>query len=216
MIIFGTKSTRKLLDQGSFNCPQCQNDSPFEKRRARSWFHLYFIPIIPLKTYPNYVECKGCKATFVEGVLNADTGAASDGIRAEFETASVMILARMAWADGKIEMQEIQAIYETVNALCVREFSREEIEAEIDKAEDSHEDALAVATRVGHLLNDEGKELILEAVFRVAAADGDFAKEENEMLLEIGAGLGLRPAYVHGLLQGFLENAAQGRGKALH
>lgn len=216
MAIFGTKSTRKLLDQGSFACPQCQSVSPFEMRRARSWFHIYLIPIIPLKTHPSYVECKGCKATFVEGVLNADTGEESEGLRAEFETASLMILARMAWADGKIEPREIQTISDTVNTLCVREFSREEIESEIDKAEDSLDDALAVATRVGNLLNDEGKELILEAVFRVAAADGDFTKKENDMLLEIGEGLGLRSAYVHGLLQGFLENAAKGRGKALH
>lgn len=216
MIIFGTKSTRKLLDQGSFSCPQCQIESPFEKRRARSWFHLYFIPIIPLKTHPNYVECTSCKATFVEGVLNADTGATSDAIRAEFETAAIKILARMAWADGKIEPQEIETIHKTINALCAREFSHEDVEAEIDAAEDSLEDALAVATRVSNLLNDEGKEIILEAVFRVAAADGDFAKEEREMLLEVGAGLGLRPAHMRGLIQGFLEDAAQGRGKALH
>ncbi|MGH1420176.1 MAG: TerB family tellurite resistance protein [Hyphomonas sp.] len=216
MIIFGTKATRKLLDQGSFTCPQCQNETAFEKRRAKSWFHLYWIPLIPLKTFPAYVECMGCKGTFVEGVLNAATGAASDTIRAEFETASLMILARMAWADGKIEQQEVETIFSTVNKLCARDFTREEVEAEIDAAETSLDDALSVATRVGNMLNDEGKEVILEAVFRVAAADGDFAKEEHSMLLEIGAGLGLRPAYVRGLLQEFLENAAQDRGKALH
>ena len=52
MIIFGTKATRKLLDKGSFDCPQCNQTTNFEKRRARKWFHLYFIPIIPLETFP--------------------------------------------------------------------------------------------------------------------------------------------------------------------
>lgn len=209
MIIFGTTSTRKLLDRGTFHCPQCQQDTPFEKRRARSWFHLYWIPLIPLQTYPNYVECKNCKATFVEGVLNGNTGADSDQIRAEFETATLKILVRMAWADGVIEPEEIDAIDEIVNKICAKEISRAEIEAEIRDAKDSLEDALAVAQRVGNMLNDSGKELILNAVFQIAASDGDFAKEEQEMLLEIGAGLGLRPAHVRGLVSEFIEEAHQ-------
>jgi tellurite resistance protein len=206
MIIFGTKSTRKLLDQGTFGCPQCQNESNFEKRRARSWFHLYFIPLIPMKTYPPYVECKACNATFVEGVLN-NASASSDNIRAEFETASLAIMARMAWADGEIEPEEIDSIFNVVNSICAREFSREEVEAEIASAKDSLDDALAVSHRVGNMLNDEGKELIMSALFHVANSDGDFAKEEREMLLEIGAGLGLRPAHVKGLVAELVEKA---------
>ena len=208
MIIFGTKATRKKLDFGTFTCPQCQTETNFEKRRAREWFHLYFIPIIPLKTHPPYVECKSCKATFVEGVLNADTGANSDVIRAEFETASLAILARMAWADGRIEPEEVDAIFSVVNAMCAREFSRAEVEAEIAAAENSIDDALSVATRVGNMLNDDGKEMILQAVFHIAAADGDFDRSEHEMMLEIGAGLGLRPAHVKGVIAQLVENAA--------
>ncbi|KCZ52951.1 TerB family tellurite resistance protein [Hyphomonas pacifica] len=207
MIIFGTKATRKLLDRGSFDCPQCNNTTNFEKRRARTWFHLYFIPVIPMQTYPPYVECGACKGTFVEGVLNASTGATSDAIRAEFETAALAILVRMAWADGKIEAEEVDAIEDVVNRMCAKDFTRSEIEAEIVAAKDSLDDALSVATRVGNMLNDEGKELIVNAVFQIAAADGDFAREEEDTLLEIGAGLGLRPAHVRGLVRDLLEQA---------
>jgi tellurite resistance protein len=198
MIIFGTKSTRKTLDSGTFGCPQCQREQAFQKRRAKQWFHLYFIPIIPLKEYPPYVECKGCNATFVEGVLNAN--ADSDAIRAEFETATLKILARMAWADGVIEPEEKDAIFDIVNRICAKEFSRAEVEQGLAEAKDSPEDALAVATKVGNMLNDGGKEMIVQAVYLIAASDGDFAQEEKEMLLEIGAGLGLRPAHIKGIL----------------
>jgi len=198
MIIFGTKSTRKTLDSGTFGCPQCQNTRNFDKRRAKKWFHLYFIPIIPLKEYPPYVECKSCNATFVEGVLNqnADSGA----IRAEFETATLKILARVAWADGVIEPEEIEAIYDIVNKICAKEFSRNDVEEAIRDAKGSPEDALAVATQVASMLNDSGKEMIVQSVYLIAASDGDFAKEEKDMILEIGAGLGLRPAYIKGIL----------------
>jgi len=216
MIIFGTKATRKLLDKGSFDCPQCNNTTNFEKRRARTWFHLYFIPIIPMQTYPPYVECKACKGTFVEGVLNASTGATSDQIRAEFETAALAILVRMAWADGRIEPEEVDAIEDVVNRMCARDFTRAEIEAEIVSAKDSLDDALSVATRVGNMLNDEGKELIVNAVFQIAAADGNFAREEEDTLLEIGAGLGLRPAHVRGLVRDLLEQAQRSADHTAH
>jgi len=216
MIIFGTKATRKLLDQGTFDCPQCNNTTNFEKRRARTWFHLYFIPIIPMQTYPPYVECKACKGTFVEGVLNAATGATSDQIRAEFETAALAILVRMAWADGRIEPEEADAIEHVVNRMCARDFTRAEIEAEIVSARDSLDDALSVATRVGNMLNDEGKELIVSAVFQIAAADGNFAREEEDTLLEIGAGLGLRPAHVRGLVRDLLEQAQRQPNPSTH
>lgn len=207
MIIFGTKATRKLLDQGTFDCPNCRSNTNFEVRRAKQWFHLYFIPIIPLNTYPPYVECRSCQATFVEEVLNAGTGADSQNIRAEFETATLKILARMAWADGIIEESEVAEIYKVVNSICAKEFSMDDIEAEIRDAENNPEDALAIATRVGNLVNESGKELIIQAVYLIAAADGVFAKEEQEMILEVGAGLGLRPAHVRGLLMELQEQA---------
>ncbi|MEZ5946989.1 MAG: TerB family tellurite resistance protein [Hyphomonas sp.] len=216
MIIFGTKATRKLLDKGSFDCPQCNQTTNFEKRRARKWFHLYFIPVIPLETFPAYVECKGCKGTFVEGVLNGNTGATSDNIRAEFEKTALAILVRMAWADGKIEPEEVDAIEQVVNMMCARDFTRAEVEAEIAAAKDSLDDALSVATRAGHMLNDEGKEMILSAVFQIAAADGNFAREEEEAMLEIGAGLGLRPAHVRGMVRDLVEQATHTAGQATH
>ena len=199
MIIFGTKSTRKTLDSGTFDCPQCRQTRNFDKRRAKQWFHLYFIPLIPLKEYPPYVECKSCSATFVEGVL--DRNADSQEIRAEFETATLKILARMAWADGIIEPEEKDAIFDVANRICAREFSRNDVDEALRDAKDSPEDALAVATQVGNMLNDAGKEMIIQAVYLIAASDGVYAKEEHEMILEIGAGLGLRPAYVSGILE---------------
>lgn len=206
MIIFGTKSTRKLLDKGSFDCPNCRNNTTFEMRRAKQWFHLYFIPIIPLKTYPPYVECKACNATFIEDVLRAGTGADSDAIRAEFETATLAILARIAWADGIIEDEEINEIFKVVNSICAREFSLHDVKEAISDAKDNPDDALAVATRVGNMMNDSGKEMIIQAVYLVANADGDFAREEQDMIMEIGAGLGLRPAYIKGILSELMES----------
>lgn len=216
MIIFGTKSTRKLLDKGTFDCPNCGQHTNFELRRARTWFHLYFIPLIPTGTHPSYVECKSCKATFVEGVLKQGTNADSQAMRAEFETAMLAILVRMAWADGKVEPEEKQAILHVVNHVCAREFSMADVEAEIEAAKTSLEDALMVSTRAGHMLNEAGKEMILEAVFQIALADGEFAQDEYDLFMEIGAGLGLRPAHVKGVFGELVEEARMASEQGSH
>ena len=69
MIIFGTTSTRKLLGSGQFRCPQCDAQTRYEKRRAKRWGHLYWIPILPMDEFPPYVECMKCKGTFIDRVL---------------------------------------------------------------------------------------------------------------------------------------------------
>lgn len=56
MTCFRTKTAKKLLYSSDFNCPQRQQTKTYEKPRAKNWFRLYFIPLIPLKEYPPYVE----------------------------------------------------------------------------------------------------------------------------------------------------------------
>ena len=111
----------------------------------------------------------------------------------------------MAWADGVIEPEEEKAIFTVVNDIAAQEFSEQDVQDAIRDAKDNPEDALALATRVGNMMNDDGKELILQAVYLIAASDGDFADEEKEMMLEVGAGLGLRPAHIRGLMSEFID-----------
>lgn len=69
MIIFGTRVRHKTLSTGQFYCPQCKTQRSYELRRARNYFALYFIPIIPMNTVGEYVTCQTCGTNFKPDVL---------------------------------------------------------------------------------------------------------------------------------------------------
>lgn len=69
LIIFGRRTVTGSKGTGTFDCPQCGPAKPYNHRRQRRFFTLYFIPLIPLQTVGEYVECGGCKGTFKPEVL---------------------------------------------------------------------------------------------------------------------------------------------------
>ena len=202
MIIFGTKTTRKLLDQGQFNCPQCQGSANFEKRRAKNWFHLYFIPLIPLKEYPPYVECRQCKNTYIDRVLDDAPGR---DIAAEFERAAGLIMAKMVLADGEIDDNEIETMRDVYGRITGAIVEREVILKLIESARDEPASAESIASDFGTRLNSEGQELVMKAILLIALSDGDFAKEEQDMANSIGKALGMSSAHMKGIFAELTE-----------
>jgi hypothetical protein len=70
MIIFGTRVRHTTLSAGQFYCPQCSARRSYELRRAKNYFALYFIPLIPMKTLGEYVTCLTCGTNFKSEVLS--------------------------------------------------------------------------------------------------------------------------------------------------
>jgi hypothetical protein len=69
MIIFGTRIRHTTLSSGQFYCPNCKAQRNYELRRARNYFALYFIPIIPMNIVGEYVTCQTCGTNFKPDVL---------------------------------------------------------------------------------------------------------------------------------------------------
>lgn len=196
MIIFGTKTTKKLLDSGEFNCPQCQQATTYEKRRAKNWFHLYFIPLIPLKEYPPYVECRSCRNTYIDRVLDDAPGR---DIAAEFERAAGLIMAKMVLADGVIDDSEIATMQDVYGRITGTTVEREVITKLIESANSEPATAQQIAADFGTRLNADGQELVMKAVLLIALSDGDFAQEEKDMANAIGKALGMSNAHMKGI-----------------
>lgn len=74
LIIWGRKGVTSTESQGTFDCPACGAGKPYEHKKVRSFFTLYFIPLIPMGTRGEYVECGGCGKSWKPEVL-ARTGA---------------------------------------------------------------------------------------------------------------------------------------------
>ena len=70
IIIFGTKVRYKTIATGQFYCPQCKAKRDYEQRKARNYFALYFIPLIPLGDASEFVTCLTCGTNFQQDVLS--------------------------------------------------------------------------------------------------------------------------------------------------
>jgi len=70
MIIWGSTGKEKTIGRGDFYCPQCQRMSPFTHRRASRYFTLYFIPLFPMETLGEFVQCEQCGGDFSQDILD--------------------------------------------------------------------------------------------------------------------------------------------------
>jgi hypothetical protein len=69
MIIFGTKARQQVVGSGEFYCPKCQAQRRYELKKAKRYFTLYFVPLIPMGDLGEFVECQTCHTAFSPDVL---------------------------------------------------------------------------------------------------------------------------------------------------
>ena len=69
MIIFGTKNRFTTTGKGQFYCPKCRATRNYERKVAKRYFTLYFVPLIPMGTLGEMIECQTCRTSFNTDVL---------------------------------------------------------------------------------------------------------------------------------------------------
>jgi len=73
ILIWGSRALTKKLGDGQFYCPTCDDeDCDYTHMRSREWFTLYFLPVFPIGGPMEYIECRHCKQTYKESVLDLE------------------------------------------------------------------------------------------------------------------------------------------------
>ncbi len=83
---------------------------PYQLKKVRRFFTLYFIPIIPLDTLGEFVECQVRKGTYLKQVLEYDSEAQAQRTESELRKAIRRVMVRMILADSRIHEKELQTI----------------------------------------------------------------------------------------------------------
>ena len=200
MIIFGWRGVTFTKEQGQFHCPSCGPNINFRHKTVRNFFTLYFIPVIPLNSLGEYVECQQCQGTFHHDILNYDPAAQGQTAEAIFMVAAKQLMISMLLADGIIddsEVKELQIIFED---LAGAEVTEEDLREEIAIVQQSDSDPLALVAEFAPTLNDRGKEILITAAYQIAIADGVVDPSERQLLHEIADTLQLSKAHLRGIL----------------
>jgi tellurite resistance protein len=207
LIIFGTRGVTYSHETGDFWCPSCRSEQPFNHKRVRRFFTLYFIPLIPLDLLGEYIECVSCADTYNLEVLQLTAGGGGPDVEfeAEFHRAVRRVMVLMMLADGVIDDEEVATICEIYGRLAETELTPAKVREE---ASDAQREGLDVHTYLKSLvgsLNDSGKEMVVKAAFFVAAADGNVSPEERQLLDEIGKALEMSTAHFRGVVAELAE-----------
>lgn len=200
MIIFGTRGITTTPEKGDFYCPSCNSKQPYGLKRVRRFFTLYFIPIIPLDKMGEYVECGSCKDTYKLEVLDFNPAADTLDIEAEYHSAIKKVMIHMLLSDGKIDDSEVEMARTIYAKIAGKEIDQASLREEIGIVEKNREDLSVYLSRLQGCLNDEGKEMVLKAALFVALADKEFQQEEQDLLAQIGADLGMTKAHMQGVV----------------
>lgn len=185
MIIFGTRGVKSTLDQGSFNCPQCECNKAYKHKKVTRFFTLYFIPIIPLGKLGEYVECQSCKGTFITNVLNYQKSPSADQFLSQYEIAMKHTMVLIMLADGEIDDNEMATVLKIVNKFGHNDITLQELQEYVIKVQRNPEEISTYLKGISPLLNLHGKESIIKCAIAVAASDGNIDASEMKLIYEM-------------------------------
>ncbi len=209
-LFFGSRTVRKRLSEGEFDCPRCGTRRPYALLRAQHHAHLYWVPLLKLGPARAYVECQGCRAAFAPSVLGGATQD-QDELRAAVATATVAALA--AVLRGPVaSAREVDLAAQAMSAIHGRPLEPGAAAAAL--AAESR-DPLRAARGLAHVdptLTPEAREGLMAAILHVATADGPMTSAQAAAVQALASALRLSPAHLKGIMVELAERRGAMKG----
>jgi hypothetical protein len=206
LIIFGIRVYYRTVGRGTFHCQRCGGDREFLHRVGRRWFHLFFIPIIPLAHVSEHVQCAVCGTRYRMDVLNLPTTAQMQAALPAGMRAAATSMLRAGDA-GSLPARR-KAI-EAIRGAGLPNYDDAALDGDLANPAMPQElagplNSLAVQLAV------PAREWFLAEVVRIGLADGMLTDEERQAAHSIAAPLGMTLAQARGVISMTEEGAAAG------
>jgi hypothetical protein len=205
MIIIGSTQLTFTTDTGTFRCPNCNELSTYRRRKKREFLTIYFIPLIPLQTVGEYIECAACREALEPAVLEmtADAFRASRR-RGTFEMIRRVLVVVVA-ADDRVTEDELDAVRDFAGEHDLPDISREQILQEAAGVRLSQMDQLQYIAHVANQLSDEDKDLLVVQAFLAATAGGELSETRQSLLKDLPGAIGVPEERFRTLIAGAVE-----------
>ena len=191
MIIIGSTQLTFTTDTGDFQCPNCDESTSYRRRKKREFLTVYFIPLIPLQTVGDYVECDACGAQLEPEVLEMS----ADGFRASRRRGIFEVIRRalvvIVAADDRVTTEELDAVRDFALQHELPDICREQVLEEAASARLSGVDELQYIALVAGQLSDEDKELLVVHAFFAATAGGELSDARQHLLANLPDAIGV-------------------------
>ena len=205
LIIFGLRVFYRTIAQGTFHCRRCGGDRQYRHRAGRRWFTLFFLPVIPLNTVGEHVQCTTCRTRYVTDVLSQPTTAQMQAALPAGMRAAVSAMVRSGDPASPVSRQ--RAI-EAVIGSGVPNYDEAMLNADLMQPFETIRPAL---NQVGGQLTIQAREWYLTEVIRIALADGPLTEVERTTAGGIAGDLGMTPAQALGVIALTEQQPASGQ-----
>jgi hypothetical protein len=171
-ILFGWRGVTLSAGKGEFFCPTCRVRRPYVHKKVRRFFTLFFIPIIPLDSLGEYVECAACHGSFKPEVLGVALQSQLEGedrrkeqITGRYRLAFKQVAMLSALADGGFDEQELRNIQTVTGEALPLSL---QVSPQLLPSPDGKPADLQFLADIAGDLSDKGKEMLLRAAHSVA------------------------------------------------
>jgi tellurite resistance protein TerB len=208
VIIFGWRVLYHSVGHGMFHCARCGGDRRFRHLTGRRWFHLFFIPVIPLaRAGQQHVRCSVCGTRYRMGVLNIPTTAQ---MQAALPTGMRAAAVAMLRADGGGGEPARRRAVDAIRGAGLGNYYYPALDADLSGSSASPQPQPDLAGSLRALaiqLAVPAREWFLAEVVRIGLADGPLKDDERRAVHEIAAQLGMSSAQARGVISVTEEGA---------
>ncbi len=201
MIIFGTRGINRNVGAGQFFCPRCSTEQSYTHKAVKRFFTIYFIPLIPMGTAGEFVECQGCAGTFAMDILTYDPEVERQKTVDSFRRMAVAFLLDI----NRCKAGELEALRDIVGDVVGQDIESEAVALDVRQAQEADVDIVKFVKNQAGDLSDEGKWLMMMTMRRILERVGTLMPHERDRLMECGRAMGLRKKHITEFLDSPLE-----------
>jgi hypothetical protein len=204
LLIFGVRVLYWTIAQGAFYCDRCGGDRPCRQRAGRRWLTLIFLPVIPLNSVGDHVQCRTCRTRYETSVLAVPTAAQMlAALPAGIRAAASAILR----ADGPPSPAARQRAIAAVVTAGMPGYNQTILNGDLNLPSVTITSALK---EVGEQLTIQAREWYLADVIRIVMSDGPLTEGERQAAVAIGLDLGMTLAQSIGVIAATEHSAGRG------
>lgn len=196
MALVGSRTRFSTIGEGTFHCPRCALDRPYELRCARRWVAVGPVAVVPRRRLATVVECAVCASRYDERVRSGLT----DADFAERLSVALRALAvAVATADGPPGPATRRTVLRTVGGGVVHAYGTAELDADLAALADRRPEEFLSALQ--GVLNDAGRDRLVRAAVEIAHAEGRPGAASLDVTRAAGAALGMTAARIDDLVR---------------
>ncbi len=187
IFLFGEEVLNKAPKEGQFHCPHCEQTRAYQHICQKNYFTLFFIPLLPLDTFKEYVECKVCGNSFHPSVLEQPEQLPAHHYALRRIMADIVRTTSINEAHLNLMCQCYQAATET-------ELSKADAQAALQAARDDPRDLLDYIRHIGAGLNAQGIDTVVMMMAQFLAhlsGQWPLLHEHRVMLNQMATELGI-------------------------